>query len=332
MRGAELSMKARKQRRVVALVEHSIGAMRRVAHVFLPPGSSPEIYRRLIRGFHKLFIYDPITQTVKVQEGELAGAMKYGPFCDADFEFALGRYEPEVTAALRQHCRPGMTVLDIGANAGHHMLLLSRLCGASGHVHAFEPVPQNVACLLETVRLNSLRNVRVHPLAISDREGEADLKFSGVFDGFAYLTQGGHGRSECQRAPRISITVRTSDLDTICSTSRIDRIDLIKMDIEGAEMLALSGMTRILSVHRPVLILELWGTEHIAEAPILLSRFGYETHTLSVWRGFVQGAFAETSNVLALPNPNPDSVPIADDTPWEAEIIQKGRGRERNRC
>jgi len=325
-------MKARKLRRAVAWVEHSIGARWGVAHVFLPRGSSPEIYRRLIRSLHKRYVYDVLTQTVMVQEGELVGAKKYGPFCDADFEFALGRYEPEVAAALRQHCRPGMTVFDIGANAGHHMILLSRLCGASGHVHAFEPVPQNVACLHETLRLNSLRNVRVHPLAISDREGEAELKFSGIFDGFACLTRGGHGRSECQRAPRISITVRTSDLDTICSRFGIARVDLIKMDIEGAEMLALNGMTRILSVHRPVLILELWGTEHIAEAPKLLSRFGYETHTLSVWRGFVQGDFAETSNVLALPNPNPESVPIADDTPCEAETIQKGRGRERNHC
>jgi FkbM family methyltransferase len=176
-----------------------------------------------------------------------------------------------------------MTVFDIGANAGHHMILLSRLCGASGHVHAFEPVPENVACLLETVRLNGLRNVTVHPLAISDREGGAELKFSGVFDGFACLTQGDHGRSECQRAPRISITVRTSDLDTICSKSGIARVDLIKMDIEGAEMLALQGMTRTLRRDRPILIMELWGTEHLSEAPRFLRRLGYEIQTLSLW-------------------------------------------------
>ena len=283
------------------LLDYLIRLLRRMTHVFVPYGTSPEKYRRLMQAMHKQLVYDPQTQTVTVKKGKLAGAKKYGPFCDADFDFALGRYETEVTAAFDRYCRPGMTVFDVGAHAGHHTILLSKLCGVSGHVHAFEPVPQNVECLRETLRLNNLQNVSVHELAVSDREGEARLKCNGVFDGFACLAEGGHGRTEFSTTASTVLTVRTIDVDTFCNKFGIARIDLIKMDIEGAEMLALRGMTRTLRRRRPVLILELWGCEHIAEAPGFLGGLGYETRTLSTWQGYIQGAFAETSNVLALP-------------------------------
>lgn len=291
---------------MLALLEHAFRMLRRFVHLVLPHGSSPESYRQLMRALEKRLVYDSRTQTVTVKKGELAGMRKYGPFCEADFEFVLGRYEPEVTAALHLHCRPGMTVFDIGASAGHHTVLLSRLCGPSGHVHAFEPLPENVACLLETLRINNLQNVTVHQLAVSGTEGEAEFRFSGVFDGFACLAQGGHGRSGGQATA--SISVRTIDLDTFCGKYAIPRVDLIKMDIEGAEMLALRGMTRVLHTHRPVLIVELWGSEHMAAGPEFLGRFGYETHPLGVWRGLVQGAFAEVSNVLAVPSAKPERI------------------------
>ncbi len=283
------------------LLEYVLRILRRLAHVFVANGHSPEKYRRLVRIIEKRLVYDARTQTVTVRKGELAGARKYGPFCESDFAFALGRFEPQITAAFRQHVRPGMTVFDIGANAGHHTLLLAKLGGASGRVHAFEPVPESFACLEETIRLNRLENVRLHRMAVSDRAYEADLHSAGVFDGFACLAEGGHGRSESFAGARRSIRVSTTDLDSFCRAEGISRVDLIKMDIEGAEMLALAGMVRILAVHRPVLLLELWGSEHVEEAPKLLSRLGYETHTLSVWQGWVDGVFAHTANVMALP-------------------------------
>ncbi len=288
---------------MLSLLEHVIRMLRRLLHIFVPYGSSPQSYRRFMEAVHKRLVYDAKTQTVTVKKGGLAGARKYGPFYDSDFDFALGRYESEITAAFFRHCRPGMTVFDIGAHAGYHTILLAKLCGASGHVHAFEPVPENVECLWETLRLNQLKNVRVHQLAISDREGEAEFRSSGVFDGFACLTRGGHGRCERLTTHSQILTVRTADLDTFCIKFGIVQVDLIKMDIEGAEMLALHGMSQILRRQHPVLVLELWGSEHLSEAPRFLERLGYETRMLSVWRGFIQGAFAETANVLALPGP-----------------------------
>lgn len=286
---------------MLGLIESAMRKMQRLFHLAIPRGKSPASYRLCVRAMEKLLVYDRRTQTVTVRKGELRGAKKYGPFCEADFTFALGRLEPEIIAAFREHVRPGMTVFDIGANAGHHTLLLAKLCGVSGRVHAFEPVPETFRCLQKTILLNRFENVTLHQMAVSDRFGEAQFQTSGVFDNFACLAEGGHGRSEAPAGAKRTIPVSTTDLDSFCGAKGIARVDLIKMDIEGAEMLALVGMTRTLAIHRPVLLLELWGAEHVEEAPKLLSRLGYETHTLSVWEGWVDGVFARTANVMALP-------------------------------
>jgi len=277
--------------------------LRQLFHALVPTGRRPEQYARFVQAIKKRLVFDPATQTVRVKKGPLAGMTKYGPFCESDFEFALGRYESEVTAAFHQYCRPGMTVFDIGGQAGYHTIQLSRLCGSSGHVHTFEPVAQSARCLLETLHIISLENVSVHQLAVCDREGEAEMRFSGVLDGFAYLTQGGHGQLWHEAKTSTLIRVQTTNLDRFCSKFRIPKVDLIKMDIEGAELLALSGMTRVLCTHRPVLILELWGPERIAAGSKFLRRFNYETRTLSTWRVPTQSGFTQVQNVLAVPLP-----------------------------
>ena len=289
-----------------ARLESVLRALRRWAHFVVPAGRSPESYRRLVHAVCRRMVYDSRSETVLVRKGPLAGAVKYGQFCEADFEFALGKYEPEIVSAFQKYCRPGMTVFDIGANAGHHVLLLSKLCGATGHVHAFEPVPENVACLKETLRLNRLGNVTLHELAVSDHEGSAEFKYSGVFDGMACLAAGGHGRS-VQRTvqetwPGKSIQVQTVELDAFCERLAIARLDLIKVDVEGAELLCLRGMVRTLRTYRPVLILELWGADHVAQAPGILSQLGYEIRALSSWQGWIAGEKVETRNVLAVPS------------------------------
>ena len=286
----------------VARLEAVLRALRRWAHRIVPAGRSPEVYRRLVRAIYRRMVYDPKTRTVLVRKGELADAVKYGQFCEADFEFALGKYEPEIVSVFEEYCRPGMTVFDIGANAGHHLLLLSKLCGATGHVHAFEPVPENVSCLKETLRLNRLGNVTLHELAVSDHEGSAEFKHGGVFDGMACLATGGHGRSMRERLPRKSIQVQTVELDAFCERLAIARLDLIKVDVEGAELLCLRGMRRTLRTHRPVLIMELWGADHVAQAPGILSQLGYEMRALSSWHGWIAGEKVETRNVLAVPS------------------------------
>lgn len=281
------------------MIDYLIGLIRRMAHTVIPNGSSPVIYRRLILSLYKLLVYDSEAQVVTVKKGILAGMKKYGPFAAGDFDFALGQYEPEVMTALCEFCRPGMTVFDIGANAGYITMLLAKLVGDSGHVHAFEPIPQNVRCLLTTLRINALNNVTVHEMAVSNQPGKVLMQFDGVFDGFASLMHGGHGYYQNQPANTISVTAVT--LDQFCRDVGVIKIDLIKMDIEGAEMLALAGMSRILAVQQPVVIIEFWGAENIIEGTRLLKSQGYSVKTLSAWNGFVRGVKAYIQNILALP-------------------------------
>lgn len=94
----------------------------------------------------------------------------------------------------------------------------------------------------------------------------------------------------------------TVTLDQFCRDAGIIKIDLIKMDIEGAEMLALAGMHQVLTTYRPALIIEFWGSRHVVEGPDFLRGLGYEISILSAWSGFVCGAHAEIQNILAMPN------------------------------
>ncbi len=288
------------QYRMALLMDHLIGLIRRMAHTVIPTGSSPEIYRKLVRSIYKRLVYNPQTHLVTVKKGVLAGMKKCGPFIESDFEFAMGQYEPEVTTALCKFCRPGMTVIDIGANAGYITILLSKLVGESGHVHAFEPIPQNVLYLIETLRVNALNNVTVHEMAVSDHVGEAQMNYCGVFDGFASLMCGGHGYYHNQ--PASVISVATITLDQFCSDTCIAQIGLIKIDIEGAEVLALAGMSRILATLRPMLIVELWGSKNIIEGSNVLRSKGYEIKVLTAWSGFVRGVKADIQTILAKPS------------------------------
>ncbi len=80
-------------------------------------------------------------------------------------------YEPAKQHFLREHCRPGSTVMDIGAHIGLYTALMGRYVGAEGHVLAFEPTCATRRHLRRTVRLNRLSNVEIRDEAISDTRG-----------------------------------------------------------------------------------------------------------------------------------------------------------------
>jgi FkbM family methyltransferase len=281
------------------LLDRLLAAARRLGRAVVPPGRSPRFWRRLVRALQRSAVYDRASRTVTVQHGPLRGMRKYGPFCESDFAFALGRFEPEVSEALRRHARLGMTALDLGANAGHLTLLLAHLVGRNGQVHAFEPVPEDARCLEETTRINALPNVTVHAAAVADRTGSAELAVAGAFDGAARLVELAtqNGAATDRRVIRVPVTT----LDDFCAREGLERVDLVKMDIEGAERLALAGMEAVLARHRPVLVAELWGAESIAAVPPWLEARGYRVTVLTRWSGVAAGRPAETANILAVP-------------------------------
>jgi len=145
-------------------------------------------------------------------------------------------------------CRPGMFVVDVGANIGFYSLLLARYVGPAGRVLAFEPDPENFSMLKRNIEANGYSNIN----PINKAVGAVSTK------DYLYLSDihtGDHRTYPCDR--RRTIPVEVVALDDFLP--REQRVDLIKIDIQGFEGKALEGMKRILRSHPEVTILmEFW--------------------------------------------------------------------------
>src|SRR5215207_2065390 len=149
--------------------------------------------------------------------------------------YARGGYEPDIVAALAQLVEPGDTCVDAGAHYGYFTLLLAKLCGPSGHVYSFEAEANNARILRENVRANGLQSlVTVERAAVAAQGGEVDLHASGsggstewtVMESFARRDDRPDPARPAERTP----AVRLDDY-----LAEVPWVDVIKMDIEGAE-------------------------------------------------------------------------------------------------
>lgn len=159
----------------------------------------------------------------------------------------LESYESKLLAKL---CHPGMVAVDIGANIGHHTLAIAHYLGDNGVVWAFEPEPGNFATLQRNIRLNNCLNINPVNKAIGARSGKEWLYVSQSHNGNHCIYQPLNGK-------RRAIPIDLVAMDDFFPASQ--RIDLIKMDIEGAEGFALTGMKRCLAKNPNLIILmEFW--------------------------------------------------------------------------
>jgi FkbM family methyltransferase len=165
----------------------------------------------------------------------------------------FGSYEPEVRAEIRRWLSPGASAVDIGANVGWHALLMATIVGPAGHVYAFEPNESTRARLSAAIDANGLRQITIDPRALSDRIGTTGFEApqaGDVWDGTGRMTAASADGS----ATAASVTCTT--LDRFVEERRIDRLDLIKIDIEGWEQTALSGARRTLERLAPSIVFE----------------------------------------------------------------------------
>ena len=160
---------------------------------------------------------------------------------------AQRRYESDVTWVYPYLLRPGDRVVDGGAHIGYLTLLASRCVGPSGEVHAFEPVPRTFAALQENTRLNGAANVRLNRVALAARAGQLELEVPIDPDGEGLLAWGATSvhlrRGPIERAP-------AQTLDAYARAHGLERIALLKLDLEGAELEALRGMEELLGDSR----------------------------------------------------------------------------------
>jgi FkbM family methyltransferase len=155
-------------------------------------------------------------------------------------------YEPHVTAFMRSQLKSGMTFIDIGANIGYFTMLASKLVGDDGSVVAFEPYSENARLILLDIEINHLKNVRLLPVALSNAMGNAYFSTHlGSNGGFL------PSNLEILQNPRC-VVVPTFRLDQLIQ----ERVDAMKLDVEGAEGLVIEGGWSTIEANRPIIVSE----------------------------------------------------------------------------
>ena len=168
--------------------------------------------------------------------------------------YVCGSFEPNEFAFLDKVLRPGMTFIDVGANDGYYTLFAAQKVGERGRVLAVEPSTRERTNLQRNIARNGLGNVTVVPVALGAACGTAGLRLAqGAHSGHNTL---GHFANEGVQADSVEqVTVRT--LDDVVAEQKFKRIDVIKIDVEGAEASVIAGGKSTLCSMRPVIVLEI---------------------------------------------------------------------------
>lgn len=204
--------------------------------------------------------------------------------------FYKGTMEERATAKLLSVLRAGDVVLDVGANAGHFSFLAASRIGPQGHVHAIEANPRMASTLLEDVVANGLTDrITVHSIGVSDRPGSFTLSEAPGESpvGQRFLDPSGTSKGD---------VVEVTTLDTLLPDVAFD---VVKIDVEGADLSVLRGMTRALERRLPRLLLVEAIDEQLARfgdsvATLLefMQSYGYEAEDVSEVGGASELAFS----------------------------------------
>jgi FkbM family methyltransferase len=186
----------------------------------------------------------PKEMTVPIIQGPLrgrrwiAGSSNHGCW--------LGSYEYEKQKVFIKRVKPGDVVFDIGANVGFYTLLASVLVENEGKVIAFEPLPRNLVYLDKHMKMNHCLNVDVLPYAVSDCEMTAEFAFSKNPSMGHLCTKG-------------DITVQTVLIDNLIESKKLFPPDVMKIDVEGAELSVLRGSHHVIKGKRPIIFVATHG-------------------------------------------------------------------------
>jgi FkbM family methyltransferase len=216
-----------------------------------------------------------------------------------------GYYEGWVSDFLSRSLKPGHVALDIGANIGCHTLVMANAVGNQGRVIAFEPNPRILTRLRSNVQLNRFEHVELLPVALSDNQARSSIYIPAELDhnqGLASMHRANLG-GVCEE-----VFVDVERLDDVVRERKLERIDLIKMDVEGHEWRVLLGARKTLERFNPVLVFEFsqrqWKNAGFRPEQVeeFLADLGYDLfvirkeYTMSIRYGV-----AEHGDLLALP-------------------------------
>lgn len=170
--------------------------------------------------------------------------------------FLFDIYEKNTVRHLLKMVKPGMTFFDVGSNIGTYSVLLAHFL-PKGEVFSFEPLTKNFENLQHNITLNNFHNIHAHKLGLSDRHRECEI--------FYIANESNLGSASLKRknASQQSETIKMVDLDSFCNEHKIDNIDIMKIDVEGAESTVLKGGEKVIAKQdKMILVMELMD-EHL---------------------------------------------------------------------
>jgi FkbM family methyltransferase len=194
------------------------------------------------------------------------------PYTLLDF----GNYELDETNFLKSVFTDGDVFLDIGANLGWYSLVLGRNCPSS-RIFAFEPIPSTVEVMEKNIRLNQLDNIQAVCMGVFNKVDELDFLFAPDVSGATSLKLTGQDRG---RTSIQNVACQTTTIDIFCATHHIAP-SLLKIDVEGAELMVVEGAEKTLN-GTPIILVELlrkWSKAfgyHPNDVFALLGRYGYQ--------------------------------------------------------
>ena len=158
-----------------------------------------------------------------------------------------GTYEELESKIMEEKIEMGNIVVDVGANIGLHTLNMARIVGNTGQVFAFEPDPSNFEILKKNVKINNYKNIILEQKAVGDKHGRTTLYQSDHPGKHRIFPQTEQAKSQVQ--------VELTNLDNYFDSDMTDKINFIKIDVEGLEFSVLKGMKNILKNSKKIKIL-----------------------------------------------------------------------------
>jgi FkbM family methyltransferase len=221
----------------------------------------------------------------------------------------FGTYEPELREIFRAVLSSGGVAMDVGANVGWHTLLMARLVGDAGRVLAAEANPSVRARLMAHLSVNRVLNVGVFPYAVSDSSGTVTFRAPASDDPGS---GDGHVVTGANSDDVDVINVETRTLDEICLSAGVERLDLIKIDVEGYEWPVLKGAEKTVARFRPHIVFE-YIDEYGARTGATTAGFNefFEKHNyrlFAIGRGGAEAVHSQhwpkAANIWAVPFPD----------------------------
>lgn len=212
----------------------------------------------------------PKKMVFPILKGPLKGK-KWYTRC-SNLQFALGSFEHELVKHLETEIKKSNIFYDIGAHVGYHTMIASLLVGNDGEVVAFEPLPRNLYYLKKHLEINNIDNVELIESAVSDESG------------YTYLEPGDHPSTPhiTEFKSNGNHKIRTYSLDDLINSKSINPPDVMKIDVEGAELMVLKGSIYILKNYKPKIFLELHSKELFTECKSFLKDYNYSFKSIEI--------------------------------------------------